>query len=194
MIYDVLIYVLRIIMCISSPIIPKNLDMQHFRLHLQVPTWRTSGSMAWTTRWRSATNREAVMAGKSYEVLYEKVVISWVLHGKSPNSADFFLNCKISSISIFLGFTTLLFANEPEWMIPILKRHPRTYDLPLPCFLLEGNYCKHQKLGRFQPTRKHANMEYVDQNYGKKHSKTANMMGHFKVGPDWNCWDTKKNP
>jgi hypothetical protein len=33
------------------------------RLHLQVPTWRTSGSMAWTTRWRSATNREAVMAG-----------------------------------------------------------------------------------------------------------------------------------
>ena len=74
---------------------------------------------------------------------YEKVVISWVLHGKSPNSvlhgkspnsADFFLNCKISSISIFLGFTTLLFANEPEWIIPILKRHPRTYDLPLPCF------------------------------------------------------------
>ena len=107
--------------------------MQHFRLHLQVPTWRTSGSMAWTTRWRSATNREAVMAGKSYEVLYEKVVISWVLHGKSPNSADFF------------------------WI-----------------------------------ARKHANMEYVDQNYGKKHSKTANMMGHFKVGPDWNCWDTKK--
>lgn len=136
---------------------------------------------AWRGRRAGGAPRTA-SRGDGWKILWspmKKWWFPWVLHGTSPNSADFFLNCKISSISIFLGFTTLLFANEPEWILPMLKRHPRTYDLPLPCFLLEGNDCKHQKVGRFQPTRNHANMEYVDQNYGKTHSKTANMMGHF---------------